>query len=100
MRIYQQCSNAVGWTVVAVPSASEEGLVHMVTLAEWGEYLCDCPGFQFRGICRHKAEAESHRCRWEEGEAPCQSVGERETHRCPACGSPTILVAEVEDGDK
>ena len=33
-----------------VPSASEEAVMHRVTLAP--EH-CDCKGFQYRGRCRH-----------------------------------------------
>jgi hypothetical protein len=99
MRIFQRCKNAMGWTVVDVDSTSDPDLIHHVTISELG-YLCDCAGFQYRGSCRHKAIAAKNRCWWEEGQLPLQSIGEKQTKRCPNCGGETVLVAEVEDEDE
>lgn len=96
MRIYQQCSNAEGWTVVDVDS-SKGDKVYKVAISEY-DYICDCRGFEFNGKCKHRALAEQLRCRWEEGELPCQSEVERRSHTCPLCGSQTILRAE-DDGE-
>src|SRR3954454_18331101 len=94
LELYQRCSNAIGWTVIAVESASEPGVLHNVTLSDHDDYLCDCKGYRFNGICRHKKIAESLRCNWEEGISPCQDDIERRGHICPVCGSNTVIVVE------
>jgi len=43
---------------VLVPSASEPGVRWLVTLDEHGKPLrCSCPGWSWRGTCRHPTEA-------------------------------------------
>ena len=96
LKIFQRCSNAVGWTVVEVESESNPGTMYRVVISDW-DYLCDCKGFEFNGKCKHRAMAEALRCRWEEGNAPCQSNVERQSHICPTCGSPTIIVVERDE---
>lgn len=97
IKIFQQCSNAIGWTVFEVPSASEPDLMRMVSLSEWGDYICDCPGYQYRGECRHFEYADKNRCRWQEGDLPSQSEVEKANQWCPNCAAPTILVAKVDE---
>jgi hypothetical protein len=45
-----QDSNDETWEV-----AGSKGSKYLVKLSE-GQYTCTCPGFQFRGQCRHIAE--------------------------------------------
>lgn len=96
MRIFQKCTNALGWTVIPVQSASDPESNHNVVISDFS-YICDCPGFQFRGYCRHRAIAEENRCRWEEGVKPCQTPEERKARICPNCGDETVLVAEDDE---
>ncbi len=45
-----------GTRVYAVPSHSDAGHVHLVTIAN-GVAECDCKGYQYRGLCSHAAVA-------------------------------------------
>lgn len=49
-----QVPNEITWTV-----DGSKGSKYVVKLSE-GQYHCTCPGFQFRGQCRHIKEVESH----------------------------------------
>jgi len=42
-----------------VPSRRHVGVVYDVRLDEHGEYSCSCPGFGFRGTCRHAATMQA-----------------------------------------
>lgn len=54
------------------------------------EFVCDCPGFQYRGHCRHQQEALGHICWWPmvRGEID-QTDEERKSKTCPVCTGPT-----------
>lgn len=78
--------------------SSKGDKVYRVAISEY-DYICDCKGFEFAGHCKHKAIADQLRCRWEEGELPCQSETERRSHICPLCGSKTNLLIEKEEDD-
>lgn len=65
---------------VAVPSKSQAGKFHLVTLAG-----CDCRGWKFRGTCAHlvAVQAEADRVRADQAPAP---IVEPEVIRC-VCGN-------------
>jgi hypothetical protein len=94
LKIFQQCKAADGWGVVEIPSSSEQEKSYTVVVADWGEGLCDCQGFNFRGHCKHIDKARQIRCSWEEGRGKCQTDLERYSRVCPECGGPTRIIAE------
>lgn len=68
--------------------SSKDSNVKYITIPStlWNDPVCDCPGFQFRGSCRHVLEVEADKCEWAAKwhEMP-------ENHRCPKCGAPAIF---------
>ena len=94
LRVFQQCKTADGWAVIPIDSSSAPGVVYQVVVADWGDALCDCKGFNFNGYCKHIAKAREQRCRWQEGMQPAQNCEERKRRICPSCGSTTRLIAE------
>lgn len=66
-----------------------------------GEYSCNwactCPGFKFRGTCKHVKEAESEKCDYGWGAScgspePDEVWGEGPEYTCPECGGPTSVM--------
>lgn len=48
-----------GDLVARVPSRRHLGVVYDVRLDDAGQYTCSCPGFGFRGTCRHAATMQA-----------------------------------------
>lgn len=85
-----------------VPMASEsraDGTYYEVVGATlFNDPVCECPGFQFRGKCKHVAMIEGTRCTFhivptEEQleEIMEQGLGGSVPDRCPICHNPMIL---------
>jgi hypothetical protein len=65
-------------------------MIYTVLVSPWKvtESICDCPGYLFRGQCKHLSRASDDVCRW---------VGfpeDAKRDECPQCGGP--LKYEVE----
>lgn len=58
----------------------------------WKDIRCECKGFQFRGNCKHVAQAMSQNCGWDSH----YDDGEAKDGKCPNCGSDTITVSRKE----
>jgi hypothetical protein len=88
------CKDMVRPRIVENPSSKGDGSFYeVVTGTLFNEPVCDCPGYNFRGRCRHIAEAEETRChfnrRLSAGERP-QAHG-AEIGKCPGCDGPLII---------
>jgi len=67
-----------------------------VYVVEWGRvhdrdcdygFTCTCPGFKYRGTCRHIREVSSERCAWhQEYNNPEFAEVNDDDPKCPRCG--------------
>jgi uncharacterized Zn finger protein len=97
--VLRECSSNLDWQTVEVKSSSREGVAYEVSIPPWGggeDITCDCPGFVFRGYCRHTRAALSKICNWTSDDPVPQSEEQMRDHVCPRCGRPTVLT-ESED---
>lgn len=101
MRPIQVCRSNDGWQPVKIASESEENLEYLVLVNPWGqpgENLCECPGYTFRGRCKHQSFAAAKVCRWAENNPQYkvkQTEQDKETMTCPACDGQTKWEFEV-----
>ncbi len=83
-----------------MPSSTGDGK-YLVSLPPWdrheNEIICSCPGYTFRGYCRHQRQALESLCAWNAKDFQTQQTPEqRSAFICPSCFGPTRLV--MEDG--
>ena len=89
------CESKVVEVRVDVPSNSEEGLIHRVLVKGTdAEVTCGCPGWKFRGHCRHVTRIERE-CGWRSDRS---AIRQKEAGVCPICGGSTIKVMERQMG--
>ena len=82
------CSSALYPKDIITESSSSPGKEYITTTATmFNEAVCGCPGFHFRGSCKHIDQVEY--CDW------WSSLGETESgdypYGCPQCGGPVEL---------
>lgn len=89
---FQSCKTNEGWVPVQVASESQN-LDYTVMVCPWGtarESICECPGYTYRGQCKHQQIALDSLCRWDELTGPeAQTEFQKKTNTCPRCGGPT-----------
>lgn len=98
LRPYQVCRSRDGWVPVQVPSGSQPDLTYLVLVNPWGnsrENVCECPGYTYRGTCKHQEFAGQSLCGWIEGELPLQDNEHREKKICPRCKGPSKWELDV-----
>src|SRR5689334_18276109 len=93
MRPYQSCMSNAGWVPVNVMSSDPHKPDYVVLVCPWGtanESICDCPGYSYRGSCRHQQIALESLCRWDELVGPeAQTEFHVKSNTCPRCGGKT-----------
>jgi len=92
-----QCASNFDWREVEVPSSTDPGKKYSVSIPPWGDdedITCDCPGYLFRGSCRHTKAALERVCGWTSESKVPQTAEQARDHICPRCGGPTVLVEE------
>lgn len=102
LKPYQSCRKNEGWMPVNVASDSRP-IDWVVMVSPWGnplENICECPGYLYKGKCKHQIIAMKKTCRWTELEGPeLQTESQVKSKTCPRCGGPTSWELEVVDGD-
>lgn len=59
----------------------------------YSKWNCTCPGFKYRGTCKHVKDAMEHRCTWGEDAAWGSGHADKpEGGVCPECGGPVAVV--------
>lgn len=65
---------------------------HTVVFLEEGLDDCDCPGWQYRGKCRHVTELREKLCGWDQQHSPeVQTPQQEMMAECPKCGGETCV---------
>lgn len=88
------CPSNISWAKEVVGSKGNEYLVtfHGDAYTQW---QCTCPGFQYRGECKHIKAAEKERCGWA-WEAFCGDHMEPKEgptgKQCPMCGEEVQII--------
>ena len=99
MTAVQECASSLEWQDVRIRSASDPKKHYSVSIPPWGgteDVTCDCPGYTYRGTCRHLAAALAKICNWSSaGAGPPQTEEQRLEQVCPRCGRETVLVEET-----
>lgn len=97
---YQSCRRNEGWVPVNVASDSTKGLDYVVLVSPWGnpnDNICECPGYHFRGACKHQIIAMQKTCWWNELDGEPQTEEQRQNKVCPRCKGPTRWELQVVD---
>lgn len=104
LKPYQQCRSAEGWNPVSIRSSSSD-MIYLVLVCPWGnprENICECPGYAYRGQCRHQIDAMDKVCGWTELQVKPdgtpsleQTAQQRKDKMCPRCGGHTKWALEV-----
>lgn len=112
LQSFQSCRSNDGWIPVLVASSTNP-IDYTVMVCPWdspSECICECPGYLYRGHCKHQHIAFGSLCRWDsltgtvrEGVeiAPdAQTDEQRKNKVCPACGGQTKYELEVVEDEQ
>lgn len=100
----QECiSNTDGPMSVPVHSNSNPRLIYDVLITDSEDpttAICACPGYEYRGYCRHQREAFEKICGWTDLTGPEVQTPEQHANQvCPRCGDDTRWTMEAVDDE-
>lgn len=88
------CQTMLKPSIVSVPSESKgDGTTYeVVSSTLFNDSFCTCPGFQFRGTCKHVRLTGNNRCSYYRGacESDLKDWWDGKL-MCPMCGENVIL---------
>jgi hypothetical protein len=89
------CETMLRPSVVSVPSESKgDGSAYeVVSSTLFNDSFCTCPGFQFRGYCKHVTMVGNARCTFNRAacETDFKDWWDDKLGTCPTCSSKLIL---------
>jgi len=89
------CETMLRPSIISVPSESKgDGTVYdVVSSTLFNDSLCTCPGFQFRGTCKHVRLAGNVRCTYHRGacETDFKDWWDGKLGVCPTCSTRLVL---------
>lgn len=96
----QNCVSTQPYFTAHILSESTPGKVYEILVPMPGDppeqYICTCPGFEFRGYCKHQHQVQI--CGWEELTGPeKQTLIQKKAHTCPRCKNDTVEELEYAD---
>lgn len=99
-----QCRTLDGWFPTPVQSESNEDINYIVHVNPWAnrseQHVCECPGYTYRGRCKHQAMAHNAICGWNEIEGPEEaSADDIQARRCPRCAGPAHYAMWDDEGE-
>lgn len=95
-----RCASTEPWSSVEVPSSSEEDKSYLVVRPwlddEPKDLVCECPGYIYKGSCKHQDIAATMFCDWDQKTGPeKQNLEQRRNGICPRCKKETVQNIEA-----
>lgn len=93
VEVYSHCRSV---EECAVDVSGSKGNTYRVrrgrTLTAQNGWVCGCPGYKFRGNCKHVRAAREHPdyCGWQEFVHGGEPVKQENGFACPNCGGPAV----------
>lgn len=92
------CETMLRPSVISVPSSKGDGTTYDVVASTiFNDSFCTCPGFNFRGECKHASLVGDERCTYYRSacEIDFKDWWDDKLGKCPTCSS-TLILYELE----